>query len=630
MVREWTANIRRVCLKIPDPGSGPGSTTPKVALKRATLLLALLSTLLLVANRPAKAQNETVLYTFGAPVSTGNGLTGPVSSLVFDRAGNLYGTTVGDDRLGYGTVFELSRNGSGGWNETVLHTFTGGADGAYPASSLIFDSVGNLYGTASGGGAHGYGVVFKLSRVGSRWTETVLHSFAGAPDGATPTAGVTMGAAGNLYGSTPNGGTGDGTGTVFELSPSSGGWTEQVIYNLDINVQSCGYFVATSGLTMDAAGDLFGAACSIVFELSPNGVGTWIPTVLHTFTGFPEDGNAANGTPVLDSAGNLYGTTYYGGENYQGTVYKLSLGKEGWQEEILHAFGAGRDCDNPWAGVVLDAAGNIYGTAAFGGAFSGPGCVFELTLVNGEGYKENILWSFNNADGATPLGSLIMDRASNLYGTTSAGGLIGGAYDNNGVVFEVNLATAPDATTLSSSLNPSIFGQSVTWTASVKGARSIAPTGTVSFSWDGYSIGTATLNSSGVATLTKSNLSAYTYPLTAAYLGDANNAASTSAILNQVVRETTSAAKLTSSPNPSTKGQAVTFTATITSPTVVPTGRVTFTSGTTVLGTVQLSGGKATFKTSALAVGSTAVKATYSGDSNISESSASVTQTVQP
>ena len=186
------------------------------------------------------------------------------------------------------------------------------------------------------------------------------------------------------------------------------------------------------------------------------------------------------------------------------------------------------------------------------------------------------------------------------------------------------------STALTSTLNPSTYGQSVTWTATVKTTGSIAPAGTVNFMWDGYSIGTATLNASSVATMTRSILNAYSYPLAAVYEGDANNAPSTSAILNQVVKETTSAAKLTSSPNPSTKGQAVTFTATITSPTVVPTGPVTFTSETTVLGTAQLREGKATFTTSALAVGSTAVKATYSGDSNIAESSASLTQTVQP
>jgi hypothetical protein len=185
------------------------------------------------------------------------------------------------------------------------------------------------------------------------------------------------------------------------------------------------------------------------------------------------------------------------------------------------------------------------------------------------------------------------------------------------------------STALASSLNPSIYGQRVTWTATVTTSGSVTPTGKVNFKWGGNSIGTATLNASGVATLSKSNLNVYTYPLTAVYSGDANNAGSTSAILNQVVKETTSAAKISSSPNPSTQGQAVTFTATITSPTVTATGPVTFTAGKTVLGTAQLSGHKATFTTSTLPVGSTTVTATYNGDSNIAESSASVTQTVQ-
>ncbi|MGB7862696.1 MAG: Ig-like domain-containing protein [Candidatus Sulfotelmatobacter sp.] len=184
------------------------------------------------------------------------------------------------------------------------------------------------------------------------------------------------------------------------------------------------------------------------------------------------------------------------------------------------------------------------------------------------------------------------------------------------------------ATTLVSSLNPSIYGQSVTWTATVTTSGTVPPTGKVNFTW-GDSIGTVTLNSSGVATLTRSNLNADSYPLTAVYLGDANNLGSTSAILNQVITQTTSSATVSSSPNPSTQGQSVTFTATISSPTVTPTGPVTFAAGKTVLGTAQLSGGKAKFTTSTLAVGSTTVTATYYGDSNIAESSASVTQTVQ-
>jgi hypothetical protein len=197
----------------------------------------------------------------------------------------------------------------------------------------------------------------------------------------------------------------------------------------------------------------------------------------------------------------------------------------------------------------------------------------------------------------------------------------------------VNNTTEGKSTTstrFTSSLTPSIYGQKVTWTATVTSSGSIRPTGNVRFTWSGYTIGSATLNSSGVATLTRSNLNADSYPLTAVYAGDAAHLGSTSAVLNQVVLETTSAATLTSSPNPSTKGQAVTFTAKISSPTVMPTGPVTFTStsGKTVLGTAQLTGGKAKLAVSSLPVGSTKVTVTYYGDSNIAKSSASVIQTV--
>jgi hypothetical protein len=194
----------------------------------------------------------------------------------------------------------------------------------------------------------------------------------------------------------------------------------------------------------------------------------------------------------------------------------------------------------------------------------------------------------------------------------------------------VNSSTkAATSTTLASNLNPSIYGQSVIFTAVVTTSGSLPPTGSVNFIWGaGYNIGSATLNSSGVATLTKFNLNADSYPLTAVYKGDANNLGSTSTIVNQVVLQAVSTATLTSSPNPSTAGQPVTFTAKITSPTAKPTGPVTFTAGKSVLGTVSLSGGKATLTTSSLATGSTVVTVTYNGDSNIAKSSASVTQTV--
>jgi YVTN family beta-propeller protein len=213
----------------------------------------------------------------------------------------------------------------------------------------------------------------------------------------------------------------------------------------------------------------------------------------------------------------------------------------------------------------------------------------------------------------------VIDTATNTVSATIAVG-----------ANPVGVAIAPSSlTTLTSSLNPSIYGQKVTFTATVAPFGNITPTGKVKFTWDRFTIGSATLNTSGVATLTKANLNADTYPLRAVYGGDANNPPSTSAVLNQVVKETTSTATLTSSPNPSTQGQAVIFTAKISSPTVTPTGPVIFTAGKTVLGTAQLSGGRATLTISSLAMGSTKVTAKYNGDSNIAKSSASVIQTVQ-
>jgi len=191
------------------------------------------------------------------------------------------------------------------------------------------------------------------------------------------------------------------------------------------------------------------------------------------------------------------------------------------------------------------------------------------------------------------------------------------------------LGKSTTSTSLISSLNPSTYGQKVTWTATVTSSGLITPTGKVKFTWSIYTIGSALLDSSGVATFSRSNFNADSYPLTAVYVGDAANLGSTSAVLNQVVLQTTTSATLISSPNPSTQGQAVTFTATISSPTVVPTGPVTFTAGKTVLGKGQLSGRKAKLTISALAVGSTKVTATYYGNSNIAKSSASVTQVVR-
>jgi hypothetical protein len=251
-----------------------------------------------------------------------------------------------------------------------------------------------------------------------------------------------------------------------------------------------------------------------------------------------------------------------------------------------------------------------------------PGKEVGLLLGNGDGTFQAVL---NYSSGGSLADSLAVADV-NADGRLD---LVVANAGNGSVGVLLNNSKGTTSTSLASNLNPSIYGQKVTWTATVISSGSITPTGKVRFTWSGYTIGSATLNSSGVAMLTRSNLNADAYPLTAVYAGDANNSGSTSLVLNQVVLEATSTATLTSSPNPSTQGQAVTFTATITSPTVTPTGPVTFAVGKTVLGTAQLSAGKAKFTTSTLAVGSTIVTATYYGNSNIAKSSASVTQTVQ-
>lgn len=391
--------------------------------------LALLFALLPVFAHPAYAAKpqETVLHSFkGIP----DGAT-PSSSLTSDGAGNIYGTTqygglaCPQSQYGCGTVFELSPNGNGGWNETVLYRFTGGTDGAIPVAYVIFGNGGDLYGTTSSGGAYGYGVVFQLSHAGAGWSETVLYSFANAGDGASSSNGLVIDPAGNLYGTTFFGNGATGSGTVFKLSPSGGNWTEQVIYDYDDAI-----YGGFAGLVMDGAGNIYGTTFDTVYELSPNG-GKWNANVIHTFAGAPGDGYLAEGTLVLDKAGNLYGTTFHGGALNNGTVYELSPGESGqWVERVLLSFpkinhptyGGNQGGYYPWGGVVLDAKGNIYGTTNEGGTW-GQGVVFEL--VNGKGgYKEKVLWQFSS-DGGGSQGNLLIDSKGNLYG---AGG---------GVVYEV-------------------------------------------------------------------------------------------------------------------------------------------------------------------------------------------------
>ncbi len=470
----------------------------------AALTLVALSALLMAA-RPAHAQTEIVLYNFCSQPNCVDG-EGPASSLVPDGAGSFYGTTQLGGANAYGTVFELSPNGGGGYNETVLYSFCSllnCTDGNEPTSNLIFDGVGNLYGTACSGGANGlgvpsacgdgfngYGLVFKLSpepgggcpggsNSGNGWCETVLYSFMSTPDGASPFSGLTWDSSGNLYGTTYGGGS--GMGTVYELSPNgSGGWSESVLYSFCAQ-SGCADGAQPDGQVQASNGNLYamtengGAyAAGTVVGLSPQPLGGcpngsytgngWCEAILHTFAGHPTDGNYPSGTPMLDSAGNLYGTTVYGGNGYCnnhlgcGTVWKLTPSAGEYTEEVLRSFHAGpqlvgccfsiRLPNHPWAGVVLDSSGDIYGTTAYGGSSSyctekgksgnqqGCGSIFELTK-RPKSYQNDILWIFTLADGAHPMTSLILD-GGNFYGTTYNGGLGGFCPnpDGCGIAFE--------------------------------------------------------------------------------------------------------------------------------------------------------------------------------------------------
>ncbi len=403
---------------------------------------------------PEPLPSFSVLYSFKGVGGDGGG---PNAGLVMDSAGNLYGTTYQGGFNGYGTVFELV-NSSGTYTEQVLYRFTNsGGDGAQPAAGLVMDSAGNLYGTTYQGGFNGYGTVFELVKSSGTYIEQVLYRFTGSDgDGVWPVAGLVMDSAGNLYGTTYYGGS-VGWGTVFELVKSPGTYTEQVLYSF---TDSGGDGASPqAGLVMDSAGNLYGTTmegglspnpncsdpygCGTVFELSPISSGTYTEQVLYRFTGSDGDGTSPWAGLTMDSAGNLYGTTMEGGLSPNpncsdphgcGTVFELSPTSSGtYTETVLYSFrGSGGDGAGPRADLVMDSAGNLYGTTTGGGS-NEYGTVFEL--VNSPGtYTETVLHSFTNSggDGAWPKAGLVMDSAGNLYGPTYPGGSNG-----YGTVFEL-------------------------------------------------------------------------------------------------------------------------------------------------------------------------------------------------
>jgi uncharacterized repeat protein (TIGR03803 family) len=383
----------------------------------------------------AWASTEKVLWNF----KSGTDGSEPWSNyFISDAKGNLYAATAAGGTYSAGTVFMLSPAGK----ETVLYEFKGqtNRDGAYPHGRLAFDANGEIYGTTQGGGINGTGTVYRLSpKSGGGWTEKVIYNFsATGADGTAPSAGMTIAADGTMYSTAPDGGAFE-AGTVFSLKKTSKGWKQTVIQNL--NGSSNGGF-PYEGLMMDTAGNLYGAAPTggasgqgVIYRLSLTKKG-WVETVLHSFTGQNGDGAGLYWIDLIsDKTGNIYGATSFGGTNGTGTVWELvySTTKKSYSESILYEFGASGsgDGNNPYGGLAMDSKGNLYGTTLYGGP-SNIGTFYKLTK-QGKTWKETILHTFVGAnDGNEPTGNPYIDATGRLYGMTQTGGK-----SNLGIVYRI-------------------------------------------------------------------------------------------------------------------------------------------------------------------------------------------------
>jgi uncharacterized repeat protein (TIGR03803 family) len=406
----------------------------------ARQLTACAATLLIAATTVA-AQTEHVIYAFKG----GNDGSYPTAGLISDAHGNLYGTTTGSN-FGGGTIFQLTKPTGGAWTETVLHTFTGGTtDGRAPEAGLIFDRAGNLYGTTAYGGTSNLGIVFELTPPASGsgpWTETILYNFQsfgrysnGSVGGGLIFKGKT------LYGTTLWGGL-HNDGNVYALAPNSSNvWNLKALYSFDGGADGLEPNYACDALVLDKSGNLYGVTAfggvngaGNVFEMTPPSApgGAWTETVLYSFGASSTDGNVPVTGVIFDANGNLYGTTNAGGNFGNGTVYELSPPAAvggAWTESVIYSFTGGTDGDTPWGNLTLDKSGNLYGTTLTGG-------VYKLAPPSGSGsWTETTLYHFPGAsnDGVEPQAGVLVDPSGNLYGTTSQGGAT-----SNGTVYVIH------------------------------------------------------------------------------------------------------------------------------------------------------------------------------------------------
>jgi uncharacterized repeat protein (TIGR03803 family) len=397
----------------------------------------------LMTGANAWAQTETVLYSFGE-----NGeYSGPMFSPVVGPDGALYGSVWGGSTGS--SVYQLTLSQDGSWSETIIASQPSGS--VVSNYALVGDSAGNLYGATAGGGEYDGGTVFELSPGPAGWTETILHSFSlTGKDGNFPSGGLILDNAGNIYGTTTfGGGTGacerNGCGTVFELSPGTGGTWSEAILHVFVDKGEDGE-EPNGALVMDPAGNLYGTTqyggtgFGVAFELMP-AVGPWKEKMLHRFLNNGTDGYSPLAGLALDSKGNLFGTTPWGGTHDTGpgdpggTAYELSpTPNGGWEERIIHNFGYENDGGPELVALLVDSADNLYGTTTEGGlVYSGD--VFELSPSIHGSWKETRLHNFhdtNGSDGTRPTTGLVFGPSGVLYGVTGTGGTY-----NLGTVYEV-------------------------------------------------------------------------------------------------------------------------------------------------------------------------------------------------
>jgi uncharacterized repeat protein (TIGR03803 family) len=369
----------------------------------------------------------------------------PTNGLLADGHGNFYGVAPhGGNKScsfqGCGVVFELSPASGGGWTESVIWAFKGGSsDTAVPITDLVFDGNGNLYG-GTGSSGNSFGAIYELSPAGgSTWTEKILYHFNNL--GYDPGAKIAFDGQGNLYGSVfeTNGG---GGGGVFRLSPqSNGSWTETLIHKFTSS-NGDGY-LPRGGVVLDSKGNIYGTTSQgglqndgIVYELSPNGSGGFSESIVFTFTG-QSTGSTPYSAPTLDATGDIFGTTIGGGTKFAGLVYELTKSGVKWSETVLYNFGGAPDGTDS-NGVTFDAKGNLYGTTMGGGSgCNNPGCgiVYELTPQTTPPWKETVLYNFESStDGSISAATVTFDPTTGyIYGTTE----YGGTRDGNGTVFQI-------------------------------------------------------------------------------------------------------------------------------------------------------------------------------------------------